>query len=110
MIRVFLRHDRDLFAGIGRLLFDILSRCFTQAAGKSIRAAMVSCRHGTLTRTPSCGKADSTRGARIVGPCWCRAWLRSRSRHTDSNIGLQSFNTGKREKSRSELQSRVTPW
>jgi hypothetical protein len=41
VLRVFLRHDRDLFADIGRLPFDILSRFFTQAAGRSIRTAMV---------------------------------------------------------------------
>jgi len=29
-MRVFLRHDRDLFADIGRLLFDILSRYFAR--------------------------------------------------------------------------------
>ncbi|MGO9309706.1 MAG: hypothetical protein ACLQDL_11870 [Spirochaetia bacterium] len=43
MLRVFLRHDRELFADIGRLLFDILTRYFTQAAGRSICTAMVSC-------------------------------------------------------------------
>ncbi len=42
VLRVFLRHDRDLFADIGRLLFDILSRFFSQAAGRAIRCAMVS--------------------------------------------------------------------
>ena len=49
VLRVFLRHDRDLFADIGRLPFDILSRFFTQAAGV-----------GTLTGTPSCWRAGST--------------------------------------------------
>jgi hypothetical protein len=42
VLRVFLRHDRELFADIGRLLFDILTRYFTQAAGRSIYTAMVS--------------------------------------------------------------------
>ena len=42
VLRVFLRHDRQLFADIGRLLFDILTRHFTLAAGRSIRTAMVS--------------------------------------------------------------------
>ena len=30
---VFLRHDQELFADIGRLLFDIISGSFCQAAG-----------------------------------------------------------------------------
>jgi hypothetical protein len=42
VLRVFLRHDRQLFADIGRLLYDILTIFFTQAAGRSIRTAMVS--------------------------------------------------------------------
>jgi hypothetical protein len=42
VLRVFLRHDRELFADIGRRLFDILTRYFTQAAGSSIYTAMVS--------------------------------------------------------------------
>jgi DNA-directed RNA polymerase subunit RPC12/RpoP len=42
VLRVFLRHDRGLFADIGRLLFDILSRFFSQAAGRTLRCAMVS--------------------------------------------------------------------
>jgi hypothetical protein len=42
VLRVFLRHDRELFADIGRLLFDVLTRYFTQAAGRSIHTAMVS--------------------------------------------------------------------
>ena len=50
------------------------------------------------------------RGIGCAGCGWCRGWLRSWSRHAGSNMGLESFNTGKREKSRSELQSRVTPW
>ena len=32
VLRVFLRHDRKLFADVGRLLHDILARYFTQAA------------------------------------------------------------------------------
>src|SRR5271157_5969201 len=47
VLRVFLRHDRDLFADIGRLLFDILSRFFNQAAGRTLRCAMV-CSHQTF--------------------------------------------------------------
>ena len=39
VLRVFLRHDRQLFADIGRLVFDILTRYFTQAMGRSIHAA-----------------------------------------------------------------------
>jgi len=42
VLRVFLRHDRQLFADIGRLLYDILTRYFTLAAGRNIRTAMVS--------------------------------------------------------------------
>jgi hypothetical protein len=42
VLRVFLRHDRDLFADIGRLLFDILTSFFSQAAGRTLRCAMVS--------------------------------------------------------------------
>ena len=42
VLRVFLRHDRERFADLGRLLFDILMRCFSQAAGKALRFAMVS--------------------------------------------------------------------
>jgi hypothetical protein len=38
---VFLRHDRDLFADIGRLLFDILTSFFSPAAGRTLRCAMV---------------------------------------------------------------------
>ena len=41
LLRVFLRHDRDLFADIGRLLFDILMSFFSQAAGRTLRCAMV---------------------------------------------------------------------
>jgi hypothetical protein len=47
VLRVFLSYARELFADIGRLLFDILSRFFKQAAGKTLRAAMVSS-HQTL--------------------------------------------------------------
>jgi hypothetical protein len=39
---VFLRHDRELFADLGRLLFDILRRFFCQAAGRPLRCAMIS--------------------------------------------------------------------
>jgi hypothetical protein len=46
VLRVFLRHDRDLFADIGRLLFAILSRFFSQAAARSLHCAMV-CSHQT---------------------------------------------------------------
>jgi hypothetical protein len=42
VLRAFLRHDRELFAELGRLLFDILRRFFSQAAGRSLRCAMVS--------------------------------------------------------------------
>jgi hypothetical protein len=42
VLRVFLRHDRELFAELSRLLFDILRRFFCQAAGRSLRCAMVS--------------------------------------------------------------------
>ena len=42
VLRVFLRHDRQLFADIGRLLFDILPRFSSQAAGRTLRCAMVS--------------------------------------------------------------------
>ena len=42
VLRVFLRHDRDLFADISRLLFDILTSFFSQAAGRTLRCAMVS--------------------------------------------------------------------
>ncbi|MCX7040416.1 MAG: hypothetical protein NT005_14930 [Spirochaetes bacterium] len=38
---MFLRHDRDLFADIGRLLFDILTSFFSPAAGRTLRCAMV---------------------------------------------------------------------
>jgi hypothetical protein len=41
-LRVFLRHDRELFADLGRLLFDIPRGFFCQAAGRSLRCAMVS--------------------------------------------------------------------
>jgi hypothetical protein len=47
VLRVFLRHDRELFADLGRLLFDILRRFFCQAAGRSLRCAMV-CSHQTF--------------------------------------------------------------
>jgi hypothetical protein len=40
VLRVFLRHDRELFADLGRLTFDILRRFFCQAAGRSLRCAM----------------------------------------------------------------------
>jgi len=42
VLRSFLRHDRNLFADIGRLIFDILSSYFGQAAGRPICGAMVS--------------------------------------------------------------------
>jgi hypothetical protein len=42
VLRVILRHDGELFADLGRLLFDILRRFFCQAAGRSLRCAMVS--------------------------------------------------------------------
>jgi len=42
VLRVFFRHDRQLFADIGRLLYDILTRFFSQAAGRTLRCAMVS--------------------------------------------------------------------
>jgi hypothetical protein len=42
VLRVFLRHDRELFAELGRLTFGILRRFFCQAAGRSLRCAMVS--------------------------------------------------------------------
>lgn len=42
VLRVFLRHDRVLFADLGRLTFDILRRFFCQAAGRALRCAMVS--------------------------------------------------------------------
>ena len=38
----YLRHDRSLFADIGRLIFGILSSYFSHAAGRPIQAAMVS--------------------------------------------------------------------
>jgi hypothetical protein len=41
VFRVFLRHDRERFADLGRLTFDILRRFFCQAAGRSLRCAMV---------------------------------------------------------------------
>ncbi len=37
--------DRAVFADIGGMLFDTLSRFFSQAAGRAIRSAMVSSRH-----------------------------------------------------------------
>jgi hypothetical protein len=43
VLRIFFCHDRQLLADIGRLLFDILTGYFTQAAGRSIHTAMVSC-------------------------------------------------------------------
>jgi hypothetical protein len=39
---VFLRHDRELFVDLGRMIFDILRRFFCHAAGRSLRCAMVS--------------------------------------------------------------------
>jgi hypothetical protein len=42
VLRVFLRHNRELFADLGRLTFDILRRFFCQAAGRSLHCAMVS--------------------------------------------------------------------
>jgi hypothetical protein len=42
ILPAFLRHDRDLFADIGRLLFDILTSFFDHAAGRTLRCAMVS--------------------------------------------------------------------
>jgi hypothetical protein len=39
VLRVFFRHDRELFADLGRLLFDILQRFFSQAAGRPLRTA-----------------------------------------------------------------------
>jgi hypothetical protein len=36
------RHDRELFADLGRLLFDILRRFFCLAAERSLRCSMVS--------------------------------------------------------------------
>jgi hypothetical protein len=47
VLRSFLRHDRNLFADIGRLIFDILSSYFGQAAGRPICGAMVS-RYGCI--------------------------------------------------------------
>lgn len=34
------RHDRELFADLGGLTFDIVGRFFCQAAGRSLRCAM----------------------------------------------------------------------
>jgi hypothetical protein len=42
VLRVFLYHDRELFADLGRLLFDILRRFFCRAAGRSLHCAIVS--------------------------------------------------------------------
>lgn len=42
VLRCYLRHDRSLFADIGRLIFGILSSYFSHAAGRPIQAAMVS--------------------------------------------------------------------
>jgi hypothetical protein len=47
VLHVVFRHDRELFADLGRLLFDILRRFFSQAAGRSLRCAMV-CSHQTF--------------------------------------------------------------
>jgi hypothetical protein len=41
-LRGFLRHHRELFADLGRLLYGLLCRYFCQAAGMAIRTAMVS--------------------------------------------------------------------
>ena len=66
VLRVFLRHDRDLFAVVGRLLFDILTSFFSQAAGRTLRCAMVSShdlrrvRRGIPTGTASSWKAALT--------------------------------------------------
>ena len=42
VLRVFLRHDRELFTDLSQLLFDILRPFFCQAAGRSLRCAMIS--------------------------------------------------------------------
>lgn len=42
VLRGFLRHHRELFADLGRLLYELLSHYFSQAAGRKIRTAMVS--------------------------------------------------------------------
>ncbi len=42
ILRCYLRHDRSLYADIGRLIFEILSSYFSQASGRPIQGAMVS--------------------------------------------------------------------
>jgi MoaA/NifB/PqqE/SkfB family radical SAM enzyme len=42
VLRGYLRHHRELFSELGRLLFELLSQYFSQAAGRKIRTAMVS--------------------------------------------------------------------
>ena len=42
VLRPFLRNDRTLFSDIGRLIFDILSSYFSQAAGRPLQGAMLS--------------------------------------------------------------------
>jgi len=42
LLRPFLRNDRTLFSDIGRLIFDILSSYFSQAAGRPLQGAMLS--------------------------------------------------------------------
>jgi hypothetical protein len=47
VLRVCRRYDRELFAEFGRLLFGTLRRFLCQAAGRSLRCAMV-CSHQTF--------------------------------------------------------------
>jgi hypothetical protein len=42
VLRGFLRHHRELYAELGKLLYGLLSRYFCQAAGRKIRTALVS--------------------------------------------------------------------
>ena len=42
-LRVFFRHDRKMFSGVSRLIFDTSSRYFTEAAGTTVESTAVLC-------------------------------------------------------------------
>ena len=69
VLRSFLRHDRTLFADIGRLIFDILSSYFSQAAGKPIQTAMVSRATRHSAPSPSGILTGMPCGGQLVRPC-----------------------------------------
>ncbi len=42
-LRVFFRHDRKLFSEVSRLIFDLIKRYFTEAAGTTLESAALLC-------------------------------------------------------------------